>query len=480
MNVNLPSKTPIVGDDAQIDWTRIDTGLEFNGKKIVLPGEPGEMPYQVAIDTIERIAEAEAQVYAVTEHVDGLPWDSAVALYRAMQQIYGVVLPQSIPTWFGPKPPSFLTIRVGVADTDLIQVPMGNMSLPGIKKPVRVGINYAGAFIAGEVNKKDQARLIEIANLARQFIRRDSIYRGKAIALKVDEDGDLMLDEQPAFLDLATVKETDLIHNELTEAIIRTAIFAPLKHTDDCRRHNIPLKRGILLEGRWGCGKSLTARVTAKIAQDNGWSFLLIDRAQGLKAALTMARRYEPCVVFAEDLDRFADRGDEKVNALINDLDGLVPASAAVMTILTTNHVENIDKALLRPGRLDAVISIDAPDAQTVTRVIRHYASTLLAPDTDLARVGAILAGQIPAAIAEIVKRAKLAMLVEGRGHLEEADLVIAAESAMRHLALLEDKAEEPTPGDKLAEILTGFVTEGVNGHAETLMEKLADIRNQV
>jgi hypothetical protein len=103
-----------------------------------------------------------------------------------------------------------------------------------------------------------------------------------------------------------------------------------------------------------------------------------------------------------------------------------------------------------------------------------------LAPDTDLARVGGILAGQIPAAIAEIVKRAKLAMLVEGRGHLEEADLVIAAESAMRHLALLEDKAEEPTPGDKLAEILTGFVTEGVHGHAETLMEKLTDIRNQV
>jgi len=175
MNVNLPSKTPIVGDDAQIDWTRIDTGLEFNGKKIVLPGEPGEMPYQVAIDTIERIAEAEAQVYAVTEHVDGLPWDSAVALYRAMQQIYGVVLPQSIPTWFGPKPPTFLTIRVGVGDTDLIQVPMGSMSLPGIKKPVRVGINYAGAFIAGLVDAVFTTYLGEVEDIEREIEKLDQI-----------------------------------------------------------------------------------------------------------------------------------------------------------------------------------------------------------------------------------------------------------------------------------------------------------------
>jgi transitional endoplasmic reticulum ATPase len=473
-------KIPLKGDDAEIDWARLDTGLQYKGKAIVLPGEPGEMPIPDAIQTLERIDQANKQTYDVTEHIQGLPWDAAVATFLAMQSIYGVILPKTMMTWFGPRNPSFLTVKTGKKKTDVIQVPVGQITLPGMANPIFVTPRANGLYLSGTVTKKEQSRLIEIAIKARDIVNNNSIYKGKAIALKVDEEGDLDMSQQPDFFDVSHVKETDAIYNKITHSIIKTSIFAPIQHTDACRKHNVALKRGILLEGRYGCGKSLTARVTAKIAEDNGWTFIVLDRAQGLKAALETAKRYQPCVVFAEDIDRFGDRTKEKVNDLVNLLDGLVPLGSAIMTILTTNHIEKIDKALLRPGRLDAVISIDAPDAETVGRLIKHYAAEALPDDVSLEAVGTALAGQIPASIAEVVKRAKLAMLTEDRQQLTEDDLVTAAESAMRHLALLADMPPQKSKGDLLADSLTDVVNARVELMAEEMTNGIKAILEQV
>jgi len=437
-----------------IDWTKIDTPLTHEGKKIILPGDPDDMPYDTAIDVIKRVKQSEMQTYSVQERVDGLPWDALVAVFRAMQEIYGVILPQSMKTWFGDRPPEFVSIRTGLGDKDIVQVPVGLYTLPGMKAPIMVNMEYRGCNMAGEVNKRDRARFVEIATRAKEIVQTDSIYKGKAIRMLIDADGDLDLQMQPEFFDIRNVTEGDMIHNRVTQSIIETSILSPIKNEAACRKHNIPLKRGVLLEGRYGTGKTLTARVTAKVASDHGWTFIVIAKAEGLSAALSAAQRYQPAVVFAEDIDRFGDRSKESVNDLVNLMDGLVPAHAAVMTVLTTNFIEQIDRALLRPGRLDAVISIDAPDADTVGRLIRLYGSSLLGEDVALDAVGDILAGQIPATVAEVVKRAKLAMLVEDREALSEADLVTAAESMKRHLALLEGIKPPRSKGDVLAECL--------------------------
>lgn len=477
MNVSTKPATavPLTSDnEVAIDWTKIDTPLERSGKKIVLPGDPGEMPYDTAIDTIARIRDSELQTYDVTELVTGLPWDAVVALYRAMQDIYGVILPTTIRSWFGDRNPQFASIKTGPHDRDVIQVPVGQMHLPGMAAPVILTMYTHGAYIKGEVNKKDRARLVEIATKAKQYLHTESIYKGKAIMLKVDGDGDIDVQQQPEFLDLAEVKETDMIHNPITGRIIETTILAPLKHATACRKHKIPLKRGILLEGKYGCGKSLTARVTAKVAVENGWTFINLQRPEGLASALEAAKRFQPAVIFSEDLDRFADRSNNDVNEMVNLLDGMVPATAEIMTVLTTNYVENIDKALLRPGRLDAVISIDAPDAETVGRLVRHYGGDNLDAKVSTVAVGEILAGQIPATIAEVVKRSKLSMVTYDREQLTEDDLVVAAESMTRHLALLAEKEPEPSDGDKLAQSLSDIV--GIDRFAKQVAKETTEM----
>lgn len=448
--------------EQKVDWTKIDTQITFDGKQIVLPGDPSQMDYDDAINTIARIRDQENQQFDVNELVEGAPWDTLVAVYRAMQDIYGVVLAQNQKTWFGEIKPEYVTIVTGPNPQDRIQVPSGQMSLPGVEAPVHIIMRPQGTFVVGTVRRRDRARLVEIANKARAIIREQSVYKSKAIRLNVDDDGDLDLNQQPEFLNLATVKESDVIHTEETAGLIRTNIFAPLKYTAAARANKIPLKRGILLEGKYGCGKSLTARVTAKIAIDNGWTFIMLNRAEGLKAAIEFARQYQPCVIFAEDIDRAADRTEDGVNDLVNLLDGMISKTMEMMVVLTTNFIEKIDQALLRPGRFDAVIPIDAPDADTAQRIIRAYANGLLSSDEDLSQVGDVTAGMIPASIREVVERAKLSMLIEGRTNLTADDLKISAVGMQRHMVLLAPKPAGQSHAEKFADAFVGLIGNAV------------------
>ena len=446
-----------------IDWTSIDTPIKHEGKAIVLPGDPAEMDYDAAIATIERIKKDEATEFNVTELVRGAPWDALVCIYSAMQAIYGVVTVTGIPTWFGKMRPEMVSVRTGPGAQDVVQVPVGEMNLPNVAKPIRIQMTVHGAAIVGVVRKRERALLVELANKAREIMRERSVYRAKAIRIAVDDDGDLILHEQPRFLDLASVKESDAIHTAETEMMIQTNIFSPLKNTAACRHHRIPLKRGILLEGKYGTGKSLTARVTAKVAADNGWTFIMLDRVQGLKTAIEFARHYQPCVIFAEDIDRAADRSDESVNDLVNLLDGVTTKDVEIMTVLTTNFVEQIDKALLRPGRFDAVISIQAPDAPTVERLIRAYARDLIGEGVSLTETGKALAGHIPATVREVVERAKLSMLVEDRTALSEQDLLASAIGMKRHLELLNPADEKETKEQSLWKALSSVIADAVS-----------------
>src|SRR5262249_9702485 len=112
--------------------------------------------------------------------------------------------------------------------------------------------------------------------------------------------------------------------------------------------------------------KTLTAYVTAKKSSSNNWTFIYLDRVAGLHEAFRFAKQYAPSVIFAEDIDR-AVNGDDRttdIDDVLNTIDGIESKGGEIITILTTNHVDQINRAMLRPGRLDAVISIQAPDAE--------------------------------------------------------------------------------------------------------------------
>jgi SpoVK/Ycf46/Vps4 family AAA+-type ATPase len=466
----------------KIDWKKVNAPILHQGTAITLPAEPGKMPLAVAAEAIAKKMKEDDQKFHTYEKFDAFPHDAAVAVVRAMTELFGWPAAESRPSFFGPQPPSFLNVRLSLDPADVIQVPMGQFKLPGIDDSVQTGIDRGQYYIGGEIKKKDSHHIVAIATLARKILKEESIYRGKPIKLLVDDNGDLIWTAAPEFMDVRDISESDLIFDaEVTEQI-NTNLLVPIKETQLCRHHKIPLKRGVLLEGKYGTGKSLTAKMVARTAELNGWTFVLLDKIQGLKPALEFAVKYAPAVVFAEDIDRVLSERNDAANDLINTIDGVVNKNVEVMTVLTTNHIEKIEPVMLRPGRLDAVISLKTPKSDACQRLVRHYAGKLLASDQNLKEVGAALESSefIPAAIRECVERAKLSMIGRRGDHLIASDVLIAVNTMKTHMALLQPQKAELSHAEKLGEALRHVVGNGTHERIEYIHERVDDIYNHV
>lgn len=456
-----------IGKDGKIDWKHVDAEIERDGSKIVLPNDPAPMPIDDAIKALERKKADEEQMMAVHEVIDTFPLDGAVAFMHALKVKYGWASPVPTPGFFGPQPPQMLTVDIGPSKDDKVQVPWGAFMIPGIEKPVQTEVTRTefgpALVIVGQLRKREAHILKDLAALTREIVETNSIYRGNAIRLRTTDNGDIEFRRPPTFIETKHVKPDELILPQIVKDQVETNIFTLIRKTTTCVKHGIPLKRGVLLEGKYGTGKTLTASVTAKHCVDHGWTFIMLDRCQGLRQAIEFAKRYQPAVIFAEDIDRAAETRDEKTNDLANIIDGMLSKDAQVMVVLTTNHVEKINPVMMRPGRLDAVISVTPPDAEAVEQLVRLYARGLLPKGEKLGKLGDQLAGNIPAMIREVVERSKMAMIARGGDHLTQDDLMISAIGMQNHMKLLEGpKKENDDPryklGDAMAKVLSGVM----------------------
>lgn len=403
------------------------------------------------------------------------PVDAALALYKALTRTYGFTGLVDTPpaSMFEEKKPPVL-VGVEVSPGHTVQIPWGAMVIHGIKGRLESEATLVDGqpvfVLGGTIVQRDRHQVDKIVALAKEILRTESIYRGKAI--KVDlPPRHLDLLKAPKFMEVNDVQEGDLIFPRVVQQAVETNIFVPIKHTAVCRAHDIPRRRGILLAGPYGTGKTLTALVTAKLCVNNGWTFIYVDNLEQLPQALHFAKQYAPSVVFGEDINRVVsgDR-DEDMDEYFNVLDGVDRKKDEVMVIFTTNEVDEIHPGMMRPGRIDAIIPVEPPDAEATTRLVRVYGRGLLDPDADLTLVGRILAGQIPAVVREAVERAKLVAI--GNGSMRdgkivvfEADLVSAAEQLVQHAEYVNREYEGEKPDMQiLGEAIGGAIRDALGG----------------
>lgn len=417
-----------------------------HGKELIIP-EGVEIP--AAIDILQRQAKYEEEKVQISETLDCFVWEGALALSKAMQRQFGFFNAETVESFFGDQPPSMISIEVNHNETTL--VPWGEFSLPGIDGRIATGHRRTNGRVCFVVNalvrRKFEKVIRELIELTRKIAHDESIYRGKAIRIRfIDNDGDKIPMPEPKFLDLSKVNANELIFSDSVKNAIQTSIFTPIEQADNCRKYKIPLKRGVLLCGPYGTGKTLTANISARKCIDNGFTFLYCERASELGEMVKFARQYEPALIFCEDIDREVTGARSiTMDDILNVVDGIESKSAEIMIILTTNHVEKINKAMLRPGRLDAVIYVQPPDSGAVQQLVRLYARNLVADNENLTEVGNILSGQIPAVIRECVERSKLTALKNSQGHtngglvITATDLIEAAKTMTLQLDLLKE-----------------------------------------
>lgn len=363
------------------------------------------------------------------------PWDGMYCAVEALRKYFGAVI-QRGSMWAAAE-----LIDVPCDVDQVVQVPTGWFEVPLIPEVQfyfgdTQDPELGPVFVARATGpKKYRERVQGVFKLIEDELRVSSIYRGKAF------DGQV----KPNFIDLSRVEEP--IFGQMVQSQLEANIYTPLRHKEALDVLGVPLKSAVLLEGTFGVGKTMVLRKTAKVAKENGWTFIEVrPNRDSFTDALATARIYEPSVVAFEDVDTLLDSTSEsdRISEILDLFDGLRSKSSRVMLVLTTNHVTSIHKGLMRPGRLDTIINIPTPDAEAIEGMLKRFIPVETRDeDLDWGAITDSMAGYHPSFVREAANKAIRYALARTEGHAEMVtlrteDLVSAGQGIRRHFELME------------------------------------------
>jgi cell division protease FtsH len=247
------------------------------------------------------------------------------------------------------------------------------------------------------------------------------------------------------------------------------------------------IPRGVLLSGPPGTGKTLLARA---VAGEAGVPFFSLSASEfvemvvGVGAArvrdlFSQAKAAAPAIVFIDELDAIGrarsssggfgggnDEREQTLNQILTEMDGFDP-SAGVIVLASTNRPDILDSALLRAGRFDRRIPVQAPDRQGRKLILQvHTRGVPLADDVDLDRLAGQTPGMVGADLANLVNEAALLAARHERSVVTAEDMSDALErivlGAERKMMLSEDDRRQ-TAYHEAGHAIVGMLTEGAD-----------------
>lgn len=229
----------------------------------------------------------------------------------------------------------------------------------------------------------------------------------------------------------------------LQEAQEIVAVHSNVEKRKELSSLGVDPVRGILFEGPPGTGKTLLAQIMA--AQSKAKFYLVTTASLGgrlvgeseqrLEAIYADAARQTMSIIFVDEIEVITkdrafgqDSGSRLVNVFLTNMDG-VAAPNNVITIGTTNRIEDIDKALRRPGRFDREISFRNPDRED-RRVILSARHRHTAGEIDYERVADSTEGWTAAELGAIWQHAGELTVTTGRNSIYNEHFLVGFERA--------------------------------------------------
>ncbi len=262
------------------------------------------------------------------------------------------------------------------------------------------------------------------------------------------------------------VKWEDVGGLERVKAQLSEAIEAPLKHPEVFEEMGIRAPKGVLLFGPPGTGKTLLAKAVATESEANFISIrgpeifnkYVGESEKAVREIFKKARQTAPCILFFDEIDAIMgsrnqrdDTGVSKriVNQFLAELDGM-QSLQNVLVIGATNRADILDPAVLRPGRIDAVLFVPPPDLPAREQILRvHTKDMPLADDVDLGILAEKTEGYSGADIEGLTREAAMAAVRDDwkpkpvtmehfKQAMKEVRPTITAEDAKRFLQMAE------------------------------------------
>ena len=335
---------------------------------------------------------------------------------------------------------------VGVGEAEHVTIPLGDDErivcvqsglwlVEGDDDPLAIMLKHTPGpgreELALQVMAREKARAAAVVAELWRIMGEHNVYRGRVLELRDrhfnDHDAPLTVRSLPKI-----GREQIVLPPGVLERVERTT-FGISRHAERLRASGRHMRRGLLLHGAPGVGKTLTAMYLATQMPERT-VVLLTGRGLGLiSSSVELAVSLAPAIVILEDVDLVAmERSQEPTNALLfellNAMDGL-DADHDVLFVLTTNAAQRIEPALAaRPGRIDQAVELPLPDAAGRRRLLALYGEGLQLALDDGGDLIAELEGTSPAFIRELLRRSALVAAEQTEGplrvtqhHLREA-----------------------------------------------------------
>lgn len=202
------------------------------------------------------------------------------------------------------------------------------------------------------------------------------------------------------------------------------------------------MPKGILLVGPPGTGKTMLAKA---VAGESNVPFFSISGSEFVELFVGMgaskvrdlfkqAKEKAPCIVFIDEIDAIGgkrnasgmggnDEREQTLNQLLTEMDGF-EGNSGVIILAATNRPENLDPALLRPGRFDRRVPVELPDLQGREDILKVHAKKVKTDDNiDFNMIARMASGASGAELANIVNEAALKAVRERRNCVTQKDL---------------------------------------------------------
>jgi len=267
-------------------------------------------------------------------------------------------------------------------------------------------------------------------------------------------------------VEVPTVKWDDVGGLEKVKQELQETVQYPVEHPEKFLKYGMSPSKGVLFYGPPGTGKTMLAKAIANETQANfisikGPELLTMwfgESEANVRDVFDKARAAAPCVMFFDELDSIAKArggssgdaggaGDRVLNQILTEMDGM-NAKKNVFIIGATNRPDQIDSALLRPGRLDQLIYIPLPDEASRLSILKAtLKKSPIAPEVDLQFLSKSTHGFSGADLTEVCQRAaKLAIRESIEADIRKAREKREKEEAAGEDAKMEEDEEEEDP----------------------------------